>query len=184
MKMVIAALCLVGVSGCANTAEMRTLATETSASVAANQTSLQQFIDAQNELNAANASELSVLSSAAAFETADTQRTLAAWRYAKKQDLIDQEAFAAQVQPSAILSALAASSPSPAQISDGGSVAKLTAASKSFSDLARKPQLIDELKETYASASAVYDALESLKSAANKSTGAAAAKTSAAAAAK
>ena len=175
---IVALGCCLAMAGCANTAAMRDLATQTSNTVAAHQASLDNFVAAQKALNAADAEELSLYARAAADERAQTDLLIGGWHFAGDQELLANQAFAAQVGPSTITISLAATQPPPQPIDDGGASAKLATAKTQFAHLAKPPSTVDGLKEIYASASAVYDALETLKSSAAKSAGDAASKAS------
>lgn len=158
-----------GLAACANTAAMRTLATQTSKSATAEEGQMNDFIAASKQQNLDNATTLKSIRGQAAAEQAAANQALLAWKLAADKDLLAAQAFTTQAQPADIVASLTTTAPPPMTLDDGGSAAALEKANTVFTTMAKTPRLRDNITELYASGDAVYQALQAQKAAAKSS---------------
>ena len=131
------ALCL-GIGGCANTVAMRDLAEQTGSKVDDYQTSLNDFIAAQNALNAGNQEELAVFADLTASEKSDAQRQFESWQFANRPDLMSQMTLAMRRAPADISLSPDLQPPPLDRVSDGGAASVLSAGSGQLHGLASR----------------------------------------------
>ena len=162
-----AAVSMLALAGCANTPGMRDLAGRGAARASADRRSTEEFVEAQRQLNATNAHELTDLNQIAAREQADTALIMDGWRFAGRGALVERESWVQQTGPAQIVALLDAQQPAPAALDDGAGAA-LAGASTAFAAMAKTPSPFDQAREFYGSAAAVYDALNALKAQAAK----------------
>ncbi|HEY3949827.1 hypothetical protein [Phenylobacterium sp.] len=157
-------------SGCANTAAMRTLASQTSAHLATEQSGMDGFITAQKQLNQNNATLLDTLATQTALEQAQTALLVNAWTLAGQKDVLATQATAAKVDAPTIVASLSVTHATADTLDDGGAGASLQKAAGAYTAMAKKPSFKAQAQEIFASGNAVYQAAEKLKQGATSPT--------------
>ena len=159
---------VLALGGCANTPAMRTLATQTSSRVAAQEATMNNFIAAEKQLNQGNLGTLKDLGAQAQAQQTQTDLILETWTLAGSQDLLAAHAAVNKTQGADIVASLAVVSAAPPALDDGGAGGSLEKANSAFTALAKKPGFLDMAGEIFASGGAVYQAAQKLEQAAPK----------------
>lgn len=159
----LALVLLLGLGACADRAAERTLAGQTSTQLVLHQTQVRDFIDAQSDLNKADALELDRYAQLTAILRDNSARLTEAWTLAANQPLLDQQASATSVGPAAIISSMAIDTTAAAKLSDGGAGDALDGANKTLTTLALTPSNKDRAVEVFGLASDVNTALTSIQ---------------------
>ena len=155
-----------GLTGCANTDAMRTLATQAKAHVDAQNKAVTDFVAIQGQINSGAAGGRRDLDEMAAGERRTKGLLVQGWEVQGDHGRVEALGALSSRSAEDILNGMIPVALSTTRLDDGGAGDSLETASTQFGLLARKPSQFEQLQEAFSAADTVYTAWDKLKKAA------------------